>query len=972
MLPGMIAVCFMLFSVRSHALEHTAERRAEMMRRNLPTPSMNAAVMPKPRGVEMPGGVEWSAASGGSAVDADASAASALNPPQGHLEAKDDTVDPKDDLEDENQKLLEELDKLKKLAAAENSGANANPENRAANAKAAENQAPAQIAAADVAMVNDAAAKPQLPSDHESDTHLEGQVAASGGVHVADGAVPSSPRRDIDQHLQGHVSDTGSVQVSNAGAIASRQRDGDKHYQGQVSDTGSVHVATVDAKPDDRESSGAHVQPKAASSAGTKPSSAGLDVEADRWKGQVRADNRDVQAARNQQQQQQQLGSATAAKYAAIPGGTTLNDVVATTSQSTQNQLSSATCAQGQWVLSCAEANGQQVRGAYISQSGTTCNIISDGVAVTALAQCSPSYKSTPITTANIFAGPYTSSLLTTPAGTWSTSCPRGLFPTTCLCSGQNCGSNYWIPDANGLCTQTGANNAVMAICAQKITDPQLSVWVDTTGASALKGTSSVTCPAGTFVQSCSVLNNAPNSGVYIDSTGLICTALFPADANSNAALSYTKIYAQALCGTAQTTRALKSSETPWTSQASITCSAPMFALECSCSIVSSSYTTGTASIVCPDSNQGANYYDPRFRPNADGQCTLPNLSANGAQGPAGVKYKVNAICGKASSLQLETGSATIRTTSASFSFRTSFAQVPVVIITPSSEGLGAQATVQISSVTSSGFTAQVVGSGMSGRGTVGPVSMTVSYLAVFGSGRLGRAAQGPLVTSGRLTTTRIIRTSNCAQTSDSSWDPILFANSYATYVNRPALLTQLQTFNNPSGNYVGPWGVAVTSLTANGASVALELGTSSASVSTADTIGWIAIEAVGGSFVDNNRNNMFVTGYPSYGVNTYATAYVSSPTIATSVDVSQTVGYPVIDGQEFFPTSQPTVLNLLSWTVFASKTTRGDTNGGFLRLCTGTSSIVKLVTDKADSSVCLAGTDTASIVAFSGATRVG
>jgi len=1005
MMPGMISGVFMVLLGGSCALEQPAERRAEMMRRDLQHPSLNtrepkkvhvhlmenkpnprvhtAPVLKSPR-ADVSGRTASSSATGvDSGVDVEPSAAldSKLATQDGVKASKgivDSTADIKHgnqkpqkasedsvevdvdlqkDLEEEHRQLHEELEELKKFATAEDAGTDSKAGHLAPKVGNANMEAEVTVA------------KPALPSKHDADTQLEGQVVSSGIVRVADAAgMPTSPDRHADQHLQGRVSDTGRVQVSDAGATP-HQHSGDKHYH--VSDTGNVRVSSGETKKASREESGAHAKAKVASSAGAMPSSHQHDIDADSWTGQFRGENRDVQAVQQQQQQQQNQGSAAAVKLNGIPGNTILNSILAVNSATSPNVASTAICPTSQWVLSCSEVNGQPISAVYISQDGTQCSVVSQGSTVQALAQCSPSYTSTPMSTANMFASTLTTfsagalNTLQPSSQAWATTCPAGMFPTMCLCSGSNCQSTYyWMPDSSGTCSQSGFGMAVTAICARAVNLPLIRVLVDTSGATQARPVSSVQCPSGLFVQSCSVLNNAPNNGVYIDTTGTICTALWPQDSNSNTVLGYTTIFAQALCGGAQVTTFASSGPTLYTSGATVTCPIPYFALECSCSIASNQ--GGQNAIVCPDANPNPNYFDPRFSPSSNGQCSLGALGSNPAASSS-LQFQVNAICGKPSSLQLETGTASITTGNIRVPFRSPFTTAPVVIITPSSDGMSAsQGTVQITSVSATGFVARVVGTGVGTRGN-GPLStMSVSYLAVFGTGRLGRAAQGPLITSGTANTTAFQRTSaqssSCTTSSSQSLTPVNFAN----YVNPPALLTQLQSWNNP-----GAWGVAVSSLSSNGAQVALELGTSTASVAQADTIGWVAVEAVGGSFVDENGNNMFVTAYPSYAVNSYATEFPSSS--MTTVDVSKTVGYPVVDGTEFFTATQPAVLSSLPWTVFGGKTSRNDQNGGILRLCSGTSSSVRLVSDISSAQpACSRQTDNASIVAFSGSTRVG
>jgi len=377
----------------------------------------------------------------------------------------------------------------------------------------------------------------------------------------------------------------------------------------------------------------------------------------------------------------------------------------------------------------------------------------------------------------------------------------------------------------------------------------------------------------------------------------------------------------------------------------------------------------------CP--TQGNNF-DTRFAPDSNGVCSLATaLSGTGLS-------SVSSICAKPLSVQLETGTAVIYPAGVYVTFTSSFATAPVVIVTPTIAGIAtSQAMIQITQVQPGGFSAKVVGTQLGTRGKGSPPPMNVSYMAVTpGSGRLGRMAQGARIQAGVVKTSEYTQACSsvggscktvCADKQGSA-DAGEMVSYVPAFGSPPALLTQLQTANNP--NALGVSAAQNTDM----AAFAIELGTSSGGLSQHETIGWIAIETGGSSFIDNNGNGVFLSAALTGKVGTPASTYIPGSASASlaQFDVSQQVGYPIMDGKEYHTPLQPPVPGALPWTVFASKTTRNDPRGGIVRLVSSSSAKVSVVIDSDDSVTCPKSTlyslnpDTIAIVAFSNATRLG
>lgn len=186
-----------------------------------------------------------------------------------------------------------------------------------------------------------------------------------------------------------------------------------------------------------------------------------------------------------------------------------------------------------------------------------------------------------------------------------------------------------------------------------------------------------------------------------------------------------------------------------------------------------------------------------------------------------------------------------------SFQFRNAFAVVPVVVVLPSSID-SAPAAIRVRAVSQTGFEATIA----EPYGDDGLHSdMEVSFLAVApGVRELG--SSGLWLEAGFLSTRSLQAGSKCLLSGlQRSWSSLSFKHSFAS---RPTLLAQVQSMHNEQQNvaqqYSQPWlTVAVNSLAASGASIALELAETSQHgvVAQNEEIGYVALEQGSGIFQD-------------------------------------------------------------------------------------------------------------------------
>mmetsp|Transcript_5577 Transcript_5577/g.9269 ORF Transcript_5577/g.9269 Transcript_5577/m.9269 type:complete len:932 (+) Transcript_5577:64-2859(+) len=189
-----------------------------------------------------------------------------------------------------------------------------------------------------------------------------------------------------------------------------------------------------------------------------------------------------------------------------------------------------------------------------------------------------------------------------------------------------------------------------------------------------------------------------------------------------------------------------------------------------------------------------------------------------------------------------------------SFSFKSNFAEPPVVLLLPSAEG-GDPATIRVKSITSSGFSAVVAEP--EGRDGI-HADMTVAYAAI--SPGVHSLPDGRVIEVGHVqtTTTQATSKSSCRpQGLASSWQEVVFQHAFN---QEPVFVTTLQTSANEVRNVPqepsAPWLVVATSgISTSSASVALEMaqaGRQTHSVAAPETIGYVAMERGSGSFSDS------------------------------------------------------------------------------------------------------------------------
>jgi len=183
--------------------------------------------------------------------------------------------------------------------------------------------------------------------------------------------------------------------------------------------------------------------------------------------------------------------------------------------------------------------------------------------------------------------------------------------------------------------------------------------------------------------------------------------------------------------------------------------------------------------------------------------------------------------------------------------FRNAFAAVPVVVVLPSSTGED-PATIRIRAVSQTGFEATIA----EPYGEDGVHSdMEVTFLAVApGIRELG--SSGLWLEAGLLSTRSLQAGAQCLMTGlQRSWTSLSFKHSFAS---RPALLAQVQSMRNEQQDVTQqssqPWlTVAVNSLVASGASIALEMAETSqhGAVAQDEEVGYIAFQQGSGTFQD-------------------------------------------------------------------------------------------------------------------------
>ncbi|MFV1982857.1 MAG: DUF6701 domain-containing protein [Thiohalomonadales bacterium] len=270
--------------------------------------------------------------------------------------------------------------------------------------------------------------------------------------------------------------------------------------------------------------------------------------------------------------------------------------------------------------------------------------------------------------------------------------------------------------------------------------------------------------------------------------------------------------------------------------------------------------------------------------------------------------------------------------------FAQSYTSTPLVFALPSNEG-GDPSALRIRNVTNSGFEISQVES----PGRDGPhVPMTVDIFVIeAGSFTL---PDGTRFEAGTVSTSQVQRGPGVG--GPQGWENISFSSAFPS---APVVLAQIQTMNNetssPPGNVSIPWLTSVVdNISSNNFRVALERSeVNVGSVTQNETIAYVAITSASNStFIDINSISI-----------TYQTLLTAS----------------VIDGWNnacdnisFTPAFATTPR------VIATKATRNDNNGGWLRRCNLATNLVGLTVDEDTSrdSERSHGNEQASIVAFS------
>ena len=255
-----------------------------------------------------------------------------------------------------------------------------------------------------------------------------------------------------------------------------------------------------------------------------------------------------------------------------------------------------------------------------------------------------------------------------------------------------------------------------------------------------------------------------------------------------------------------------------------------------------------------------------------------------------------------------------------SFSFQQTYDTPPLVFLLPTDDGPN-PAAIRIRNVTTTGFEAAVV----EPHGEDGPhIQMTVAYLAIEPG--VHALPDGTLVEAGTVSTTRVQR--DPVVGGPQGWEQI---NLTAGFADDPVVLAQIQTLanetRNPPATYSEPWLTAVVDeVEEDELRVALERSEASdgtvTAIANAETIAWLAIEAgARGTFADRLGN------------------IVSYETIRTG---------NVIRGWDDGCTRIPFAGSYSrAPLVLATKNTRNDSDGGWLRRCELRTSRVGLLVDE-------------------------
>ena len=262
--------------------------------------------------------------------------------------------------------------------------------------------------------------------------------------------------------------------------------------------------------------------------------------------------------------------------------------------------------------------------------------------------------------------------------------------------------------------------------------------------------------------------------------------------------------------------------------------------------------------------------------------------------------------------------------------FRQTFDEVPLVFILANQQG-GDPSTILIQNISTTGFVyAQVEpddnGAG-GGSGNDGPhVSMAgIPYIAIEPG--VHTLTDGTIIEAGYITTNRF----QSRLLSGDSWETLSFRGNFAA---APTLIIQLQTMNNetalttpgPYNPFPNPshWMSAVVrNVTATTAQVAIERSEATLNTFTAtENIGYLAIQsAYNGTFVDNVANTVELD------------SFISGNVLDGWSDGCDNVSFPNINSNQRI--------------AIASKRTRNDTDGGWLRRCALANGSIGLTVDE-------------------------
>lgn len=248
-----------------------------------------------------------------------------------------------------------------------------------------------------------------------------------------------------------------------------------------------------------------------------------------------------------------------------------------------------------------------------------------------------------------------------------------------------------------------------------------------------------------------------------------------------------------------------------------------------------------------------------------------------------------------------------------SVTFQSPFDVAPVVVVLPSSQG-GDPSDLRLRNITTTGFEVLQV----EPQGRDGPhIPMLIHYIAAEpGSQSL---PDGSRMIVGTVTTTALQQSGSVG-----SWEPIGFATPlYAT----PAVVANIQTMNsetnNPPATVSTPFlSTVIENAGPTGFDIALEMSQTTAGSPLAETIGYIAVEdGAAGSFLDTGA------------VTTRFEATRTPAIIQGWSDGCFTVTY---SGVNF---SNPQIV--------ATKNSRTETDGGWVRYCDYTGTTVRLRIDE-------------------------